>query len=457
MLSHEDNALELKLQQVVFANWQPQIEVNEQIYKLDNLKLTTKSKNKSVLNCSITEIALELEISFEQQKNTVWIKSEIINHADKPVKLGKFFLLNADVSGLAKKNDQLVVIPWQVWNMQRVYEINDPELPELAKVLTQFQNNTQNIALQVAFTSFQRANTELIIQRNNNGLQHLKAYCDFAQWELHAGQSTSTEKLRIMYGNNPYKQLESWADEVNKRLQPKIWEEAPLGYLGWSWGDSVNGSENYEEMTMANLDAINTRLGGFGFKYLWTSMANFKGSLPGNWLKWNDEQLPCGQEKFIKTVQGKGFVPGFWVGPFYLCSMLEDLIEELGEAILETPDGEKLVVCPRWRHGDAGKIPKEDRPCLYALDPSHPKTLNFISPKFSVHIINGEFAITWWTFWKPAPAIFVHFRIKKLMTKVWCRGPEAYTNFLRIMKKKRWRRCLFAQFNRTRATPCRNS
>jgi len=185
---------------------------------------------------------------------------------------------------------------------------------------------------------------------------------------------------------------------------------------------------------MANLDAVNARLGGFGFKYLWTSMSNFEGSLPGNWTKWNYERLPCGREKFIKALQSKGFLPGFWVGPFYLCSMLKTLMKEFEDAILRTPDGEKMIVCAEWKHGDAGKIPKKNRPCLYTLDPSHPKTLDFIRKVFSTY---HKWGVRYYMvdFLEAGAGNICSFPYRETYDKSLVPGPEVYTNFLRIMKE----------------------
>ncbi len=433
MISSKNNILQLTVGTVLFSNWQPQIEIEGQLFNLDAPEFLSESASQSVFNYSLLDGALGIRIHLSGDYSTIHLKSEISNYGKKSIKLGKFFLLNADIDGLVETGDQLVVLPWQVWSMQKVYEINSPEMPELAKVLIQFQNNTKNRALQVGFVSFQRENTELLIQRDEHGIRHLKAYCDFAQWELHPQQSTASETLRILYGNNSYEQLESWADEVKDRLQPKIWDEAPLGYLG-GWADCFNGSENYLDLTMANLDAVNERLGGFGFKYLWTSMANFEGSLPGNWLQWNYERLPCGRENFIRAVYERGFIPGFWVGPFYLCSMIDNLMTELGEAVLETPEGKNMIVCAEWKHGEAGRMPKKDRPCLYALDPSHPKTLNFIRKVFSTY---REWGIRYYMvdFLEAGAGNICNYPYKESYDKNLVPGPEIYTNFLRTMKE----------------------
>ena len=65
--------------------------------------------------------------------------------------------------------------------------------------------------------------------------------------------------------------------------------------------------------------------------------------------------------------------------------MLTDLMEHFEGAILKNPDGSPMVVCSRWDHGDAGRLAKKDRPCLYALDPFHPKVLAYIREVFETY------------------------------------------------------------------------
>ncbi|NLE29978.1 MAG: hypothetical protein GX629_09950, partial [Phycisphaerae bacterium] len=190
---------------------------------------------------------------------------------------------------------------------------------------------------------------------------------------------------------------------------------------------------NYEDITLEVLDAINQRLCGLGVRYLWTSMNNVEGSLPGNWLKWNTRCIPGGRETFIKKVGEKGFLQGFWIGPFYLCSMLTDLMEHFEGAILKNPDGSPMVVCSRWDHGDAGRLAKKDRPCLYALDPSHPKVLAYIREVFETY---RRWGVRYYMvdFLEAGAGNIHRFPYTGHYDQSLVAGPEVYTRFLRAMK-----------------------
>ncbi|MDD5598915.1 MAG: hypothetical protein PHV82_13285, partial [Victivallaceae bacterium] len=396
--------------------------------------VTALETDSGTFKYDFPEKHLNWEIRVTDNGNERLIESVIINYGKHGVKLGKVFLLDVAVSGFSRKGDGLVVLPWDNCCAQRIYKIDDPKMPELAKVKAQFSNNIRQLALQAAFLTFQKCNTEVIIKRSRDGLAGLRAVCDFAGWELPPGCSATTEVFRILAGNDPFAQLENWADTVSARIKPSVWQDVPLGYLGWSWTDTVNGTENYEKVTFENLDAINKRLRGFGFKYLWTSMDNFKGSIPGNWLKWNYDHIPCGRKRFIETVREKGFIPGFWIGPFYFCSMVTELMKEFEDAILKTSEGEKLIVCEEWRHGDAGKIPKSERPCLYALDLSHPKIREFISKVFRTY---REWGIRYYMldFLESGAGNLSRFPYGDYFDRSLVPGAEVYTESLKIIKQ----------------------
>ncbi len=69
-----------------------------------------------------------------------------------------------------------------------------------------------------------------------------------------------------------------------------------------------------------------------------------------------------------------GFTLGLWCGAFWVCSSCTREVEELSDALLRNPDGSPLVVVKEWRWGAAGRLPREQRPVMYALDPTHPLT-----------------------------------------------------------------------------------
>ncbi|OGV53538.1 MAG: hypothetical protein A2017_20790 [Lentisphaerae bacterium GWF2_44_16] len=411
-----------------------QLELDSIFFKAKSPEVILDNSSALIVKYKFQDKKIEWELTLRSNNEEMFAESVIRNYGRRGVRLGKIFPLCASVKGFGSEGDEITVLPWKAFCRQRIHKIDDPEIPLPAKVKMQLCNNTKHLSLQAAFLTFQRCNTEIMIQRSGKGLSGIEASCDFAGWELGGGKSTSTEIFRLIAGDNPFAQLESWAEAVKNIINPDIWEETPLGYIGGAWTDTMNGKETYSEVIFGNLDAVNKRLAGFGFKYLWTSMKNFEGSLPGNWLKWNYKRIPCGHEKFIKSVKKRKFIPGFWIGPFFLCSMLEDLMIELGDTILKTPEGKDMIVRPEWQHGDAGTIPKKDRPWLYALDPSHPKVLKFIRNVFSTYHKWGlrYFMVD---FLESGAGNIWRFPYKEHFNKKLVAGPEVYRNFLKTVKK----------------------
>ena len=409
------------------------LEVDNGILHIHSARPTVTSQSPYTVNYEFDAPKITWKVTYHTTPQSVTIESEITNHSNAPLTLGKAHLLQSSPVDFTQVQDDVVVLPWRVWGQLDVYSLTDPQLPNLAKVKAQFYNRTQHKALQTAFLTFQRCNTEIQFDFSNAQLNSMDAYCDFAGWQLAPSETTTTETFRIMLSDDPYAQLENWADSVASTITRPIWPGTPIGYLGWSWTCCVDGKQNYQDLVLEMLDSINEKLADLGISYLWTSMSNFKGSLPGNWLKWNEYNIPMGREKFIAEVNKRGFMQGFWIGPFYLCSMLEEMFEQFRDAILQKPDGGDMIVSEEWRHGDAGLIPKKQRPCLYALDPSHPKVIEFIKKVFSTY---REWGIRYYMIdFLEAGAGNIHrFPYKTHHNKNMIAGPEVYTNFLRTMK-----------------------
>jgi hypothetical protein len=153
--------------------------------------------------------------------------------------------------------------------------------------------------------------------------------------------------------------------------------------VGWAWVDPFT-VERYEEVVLRNCEAIRRRLRGFGVEYVWISIGNLAGGTPGDWLCWNDELFPRGPKVLAARLREMGFRWGLWCGVFWMCSSAEKL-EQLREALLKDADGLPMVVRPEWQFGDAGALPRSERPRIYALDPSHPKALAYLREVFETY------------------------------------------------------------------------
>jgi hypothetical protein len=436
MIQHSDGVIQADINGFKVDGWKLALEMDGLSVPLSQARMTCDSSSPRVVNWVYPNPQITWSIDVEERPDEVVIRSTIHNAGPRAVRLGKAVLFHSKSVSLGDDDDEIVALMWPSDHArQNVYRLDDQQLPASTKIKAQFYNASRRLAVQVGFLTFQRADTEVSVKANSSGTAvEVSAWCDFAGWMLEAGASTSTETFRLAADDNPYRQMEQWALQAGELVGVKKMKDPPIGYLGWSWTDCIHGSQTYQQATLEVLDAINEKLAGFGVRYLWTSMTNLEGSLPGNWLKWNDRSIPMGRRAFIEAVRNRGFVPGFWVGPFYLCSTLRDAMDELGEAILNNPDGSPMVVCPSWSHGDAGLLKLKDRPCLYALDPSHPKALAYIRRVFETY---RQWGIRYYMidFLEAGAGSLGSFPYQSHHDQSLVAGPETYLKFIRTIKE----------------------
>ncbi len=313
-----------------------------------------------------------------------WLVKSFLRNAGGAVKLGRCVLLDSGDTALSGHPEHRISVlghPYHgAYPFRHVDDVLDGKASGRSTIKLQFYDRTTGHALQVGFVTFQRILTRVHYESGSDtGLTRLVAACDFLGWELPAGAATDLEEFTIATGADPFAQLEAWADLAADRIRPVFRHKPALGFLGSAWVSSINNpGENKASIIQANLPAIAEKLKGFGIEYLWVSIANLSGGHPGNWREWNETNLPGGLDSLVREVERHGLKLGLWCGPFLLSSHLAELVEMLGDAILRDENGEPVVYLKTWAHGDSGKLPPEQRPSVYALDPTHPKTQAFL-------------------------------------------------------------------------------
>ena len=390
MLTYDDREKSLRFSPTGRSDitWRVGLEADGEALRLEDAAVDVASANPLSLRLRFPATPLIWAIQSEvcAATGTVWLHSTLENSGSSPVALGKVELFRGDVPGLGERAVFLPCMPGQ--DDRPVHRLSDEKAPRSSKVKIQFFDPAGPTAIQVGFQTFLRANTEIRNGYADGGVRDLAAYADFAGWNLMPGESTPVETFVLAVGASPYAQLEAWAERVAATSMTRRWEGSPLGWLGWTWVDPFN-SENYEATLLRNCEAINRRLGGFGFGYVWLSIGNLPGGHPGAWMGWHEKNFPNGPEYLVRRLESMGFKLGLWCGPFWISAHLKDRMAELGDALLRNPDGSLLVSHSRWDYGDCANLPKEERPALYALDPTHPKTLAFLDAAFSVNRRRG--------------------------------------------------------------------
>jgi hypothetical protein len=285
-------------------------------------------------------------ITWREQAGVV--SATLRNPGAAPIKLGRFILARAEA---VPGDVALVMSGWQLPNLVKP----TAEKKLASKTLLQLWDRASATALQFGFVSFDRANTEIEVERGV-----VTAYCDFEGYSLPPGGSMESERLRVARGDHPIAALHAWADAAAAHYQPRIWPGTPAGWVGWSWVDPFH-VENYEDVVRRNARAIRVKLPDSGIDYIWVSLGNLKDREPGNWLEWNRELMPGGPQVLVRDLAKLDFKLGLWAGVFWMSSRLEGRVAQLRDAFL-LKDGQPMTV------------PHRELGAQYILDPTHPKT-----------------------------------------------------------------------------------
>lgn len=323
--------------------------------------------------------AIEWTLEFAQQgPAAATIEGEIRNAGGRAIRLGRCRLLDTAGEGsslrLGPNNGDravaLILSGWQIPN--RVVKLATLNEPRASRTLIQFYDTASGKALQAGFTSFDRVSTLHEVRWDAaRGRPVLSTYCDFEGYRLAPGAAVRLETLRLEEGRDPYAQLERWAEEVQRHYRIEVWPTIPAGWVGWSWVDGFN-VERYEDVALRNARAIRQRLPGLEFEYIWVSIGNLEGRLPGNWLRWNRELFPSGRESFMRELSALGYKLGLWTAPFWVSAKLDQELERLSDALLRR-QGKPLEL----RHNLLGE--------MRLLDPTHPLTHEYLRSVFRAY------------------------------------------------------------------------
>ena len=312
------------------------------------------------------------------------VRSRIENRGQRDVRLGRCDILDAEGGVLAGRSDLRFLDLQRLQLRQRtVRSVSDPRAAHDVPIHIQFAEPDGTFALQFGFTTFTTLETTCHWE-GTNGVVRVRASGAFENWTLKAGTSTPFEEFAVAVGRDPHAQLVRWAERVAANYRPKFIRTPALGLSGGAWTHLAGGASETSEASKYNKAAALAKLlPGYGFKYAWISNTNIPGGNPGDWKGWNSANHPLGREGTARRYAGIGWIMGSWAGPFMLSSGLKEMNEEFSDSIYRRADGAPWVFKNAWAHGDAGKLPPEKRPAIYALDPSCPKVIDKLRDDFS--------------------------------------------------------------------------
>ena len=333
-------------------------------------------------------LEMSYDITLSADAETVVLDCELHNRSGLALTLGKCspVCIQPEMGRVAIEGDdgEAVVLQSSARSAaSHVYRAADADGNAEYNVIFHLVSKAAARALHLGFVTFDRMPTYHLFDYNRaDCLTRLEAVCDFDGWRLEPGASIRLETLTIEARDDSHASLHRWADRVAAYYAPVIWPRIPGGWLGWAWVDAFN-VENYEQAVLRNCDAIRRRLPGCDIEYVWVSIGNIGGGHPGNWLEWNADSFPSGPEYLVDELGKRGFKLGLWCGAFWISEHI-DLFGEMRDALLKV-NGEPAISCPRWSYGDSGLLPPEQRPKLYSLDPTHPKTRDFLRDVFATY------------------------------------------------------------------------
>jgi hypothetical protein len=331
--------------------------------------------SRSATFTSGVEWSVRFELSADA--TTLLLGSCVSSSGRAPVRLGRCHLLHGTVGLGETAADTVMLCCSGTTSPSRVRRIGASEEPLRSKTIAQLYSAKAKLAFHAGFLTFDRMNTEHHASPSEDGIRvELGSFCDFAGFELPPGGTVETERLMVQVGADPLASLEAWAERAAEFYQPPIWPKIPAGWVGWAWVDGFN-VEPYESVVLRNAAALRRRLTGHDLEYVWVSIGNLRGGLPGNWIEWNYDLFPRGVEFLVRELAARDLKLGLWMGSFWMADAISDRVEALSDAFLRQ-DGEPLVVNRRWSYGEAGLLAPEERPNMIGLDPTHPKAHAFL-------------------------------------------------------------------------------
>ena len=190
---------------------------------------------------------------------------------------------------------------------------------------------------------------------------------------LHPEESITTDSIAVYSccGTDPLDALFAWAKDVRTTNQPELPEK--------TWGGFVQGTLIHDPAYTPEQKIIDQvenagNLALLGLKYVWISISNILGRLPGNWLYPNEENFPHGLHTVIRQIQAAGLVPGFWMNPFAIAAGSRDF-ERMEPYLIRNQDG---IPASRGIWPFAAPDKNGNLPELFALDPAFPEVFEYI-------------------------------------------------------------------------------
>ena len=312
------------------------------------------------------------------------------NESDKPVRIGDWNILHGrpEQGGglvLGESPETVRFFRWIPWNTGVETFAADGNFR--STTLCHLFDPATKLTARIAFVTLDRLNCEHSIryEKQSAGGVEYRATCSPGEYWLQPGRELHSETLKITYHSDPYEALESWANEVNARYQPRFDGTATVGLSGVAWRDLFTSrNEDWSDFLPTLLQASREKLGGFGIQLCTGGSHNiFKDGLPGNWLIFEKRRDGGDFCELLTDLHRQGWNHKLWFSPFWFFGEAEEILEENRENLLKDANG--VPISRKFLNGwEFGRGPYTFQPLTkYYLDGTHPRTREYLKKVFT--------------------------------------------------------------------------
>ncbi len=368
------------------------VTVNGRTYRLDTCRDCTLEEDtkRRILTVRLAggpagfDWQMRFSVSPDGQRLT--LDSEIVNRGSETLIIGQWKLVSIEPRRggrleIGPDPANSVVFRQQFWNT-RAQRLSSDKGQHCSQFIGLLHNPASCKTFSANFITVDRIVSEHHFRLSGKApVIEYDASCMLRNHELPPGGRLAAETLVLGVHDDPHAPLHEWARALQRRYNPVLNPKTTVGWLGWSWVDSLSGREQTPEaVTIENAAAMRRRLKGFDIDYIWFSQVNMREMIPGNWLEFDKRNFPHGFEKTLKKLIKMKFKPGLWIAPFWMFKEAEHFNENLPNMV-RSKKGIPLSSEGTWEFTRpvGGKFRKFH---FHFLDGSHPGTAAFMRKVF---------------------------------------------------------------------------